>query len=291
MSDQKIKVKVLGSAQDAGVPQVNCYCDRCQAARQNPGLRRYAASLAIILPDNFGWYLLDATPDLPEQLDLLHTDCPDLGLMRGIFLTHAHIGHYTGLMYLGKEAASSQGILVWAGAGMGDLLRHSAPWSQLVQLGNIHLEGLIPNQSVMLPGGACISPWLVPHRNELSETFAFHVAGPNRKMLFLPDLDRWEQWERSLPEVAQSVDYLLLDATFFSAAELIARGRSYAQIPHPLVRETMALLQPVVDTGKTQVIFIHLNHTNPLLQAGSPELSELLQRGFRVAYEGMEITL
>jgi pyrroloquinoline quinone biosynthesis protein B len=289
MTSQSITVKVLGTAQDAGVPQANCYCEYCQTARENPAQRRFAAALALILPCNWGWYLLEATPHLPEQLAMLHAARPELGLMRGVFLTHAHIGHYTGLMYLGKEAIASEGIPVWAGQGLQALLRHSAPWSQLVQTENIMLQPLQPEQPVSLPAGLSITPWAVPHRNEFAETFAFLVSGPRRRLLFLPDLDCWEQWERSLPDIARQVDYLFLDGTFFAADELAARGRDYAQVPHPLVRDTMDLLQPVVDAGHTGVYFFHFNHTNPLLQRDSDEVHEVLRRGFHVAAEGMEL--
>ncbi len=288
---ENIRVKILGTAQDAGVPQANCYCDHCQAARQHTANRRYAAAMALILPGEKRWYLLEATPDLPEQLALLHATSPELGLMNGVFLTHAHIGHYAGLMYLGKEAISAQEVPVWAGAGLENLIRSSAPWSQLVDLGNISLQTLQPDHPVRLPSGLSITPWLVPHRNEFAETFAFQVSGPRHRLLFLPDLDRWEQWERSLLDVAKDFDYLFLDGTFFSTDELSARGRDYSQIPHPLIRDTMDRLQPVVDAGHTGIYFFHLNHTNPLLAAHGPEMHELLGRGFHVAREGMELSL
>lgn len=288
---ENIRVKILGTAQDAGVPQANCYCDHCRAARQRTENRRYAAAMALILPGDKGWYLLEATPDLPEQLALLHAVSPELGLMNGVFLTHAHIGHYAGLMYLGKEAISAQGVPVWAGAGLESLLRSSAPWSQLVSLSNISLQTLQPDRPIRLPAGLSITPWLVPHRNEFAETFAFQVAGPRRQLLFLPDLDRWEHWGRSLPDAAKTFDYLFLDGTFFSVDELTARGRDYLQTPHPLVLDTMDLLQPLVDAGNTEVYFFHLNHTNPLLDANGPEMCELLKRGFHVATEGMELLL
>jgi len=288
---ESIRVKILGTAQDAGVPQANCYCNHCQAARQRTENRRYAAAMAIILPGDRGWYLLEATPDLPEQLAALHAVSPELGLMQGVFLTHAHIGHYSGLMYLGKEAISAREVPVWAGVGLQSLIRSSAPWSQLVSLGNISLQTLQPDLAVQLPAGVSIAPWLVPHRNEFAETFAFQVSGPRRRLLFLPDLDRWEQWDRSLLDVARDFDYLFLDGTFFSADELTARGRDYSQVPHPLIRDTMDRLQPAVDAGHNGIYFFHLNHTNPLLTVHSPEMRTLLERGFHVASEGMELSL
>jgi pyrroloquinoline quinone biosynthesis protein B len=159
----------------------------------------------------------------------------------------------------------------------------------LVQLGNIHLVPLLPETAVKLPE-VQVTPWLVPHRNEFAETFAFLLQGPKKRLLYLPDLDRVELWERPLVEVARGLDYLLLDATFYSVAELAARGRDYAEIPHPLVVKTMQLLQPVVQTGHCRVIFTHLNHTNPLLEAGE-EAKDLLTRGFLIAEEGMELKL
>jgi len=256
----------------------------------NPAKRVLVASLALITPQSDGWHLVDATPHLPEQLDLMHESYPNLGLMESVFLTHAHIGHYTGLMYLGKEAVSASNIVVWCGQRMGDILKNHVPWRQLVDLNNIRPVVMHDNQAIRLSHELSVTPLLVPHRNEFSETYGFIIQGPHKRLLYVPDIDRWEAWDRGLLSVANSVDYCLLDATFFSVDELAARGRDYATIPHPLVKSTMDLLQSAADNGK-HISFIHINHTNPLLRADSAASRELASRGFYVAKQGDEFYL
>ena len=289
MSEFTSKIRILGIAQDAGVPQAGCYCIICAGAREDPSLRRHAASLALIEPGQGRWHLCEATPDLPAQLHMMKEAYPNLGVMDSVFLTHAHIGHYAGLMYLGREAMATQGIKVYAGEGMTRLLSNSAPWQQLVSLGNIALQGLSCGHPIVLSPTLSVTPLEVPHRNEYAETFGFIIKGPTRKALFIPDIDRWEQASFDTTHLAAQMDYCLIDATFFDSAEL--PGRDLREIPHPFASHSMDLLQPLVDKGQTQVIFIHLNHSNPLLLSNSPQFKETLRREFKVAYEGMELEL
>jgi len=141
--DNTVTLRILGIAQDAGVPQVGCYCSTCSSARRDQYLKRHAVSLALMEPGQGRWHLFEATPDLPTQLHMMKEAYPNLGIMDSIFLTHAHIGHYAGLMYLGREAMSTQGIKVHAGEGMTKLLTAGPPWQQLVALGNIALHSLV----------------------------------------------------------------------------------------------------------------------------------------------------
>ena len=84
--------------------------------------------------------MFDATPDMTAQLEHLNTIDTGLAFMpNGIFLTHAHIGHYTGLMYLGKEAINANCIPVYTMPRMNDFLKRNGPWNQLVLLDNIEL--------------------------------------------------------------------------------------------------------------------------------------------------------
>jgi pyrroloquinoline quinone biosynthesis protein B len=126
----------------------------------------------------------------------------------------------------------------------------------------------------------------VPHRDEDADTVAYAVAGPSRKLLWLPDIDKWEKWDQRIEDVLKTVDAAFLDGTFFSADEI--PGRSIAEIPHPLVPETVSRLRNVgLAAG---VFFVHLNHTNRLLRdLGS--VRQLREKGFQVAFEGQRLPL
>ncbi len=203
-------------------------------------------------------YMIDTTPDFPAQLRALTGGAPP----DGIFLTHAHIGHYTGLMYLGKEAMATKGVPVYGTERMNAFLKDNGPWNLLVENGYVALRALEPDVAIELPGGLRITPMLVPHRDEFTDTVGFLIEGPRAKALFIPDIDKWEKWNRSLRELANEVDYLLVDGTFASMDEL--PGRDISQVPHPLMSETRAFLE---DT-RAKLWFIHLNHSNPALVDG-----------------------
>lgn len=285
-----VSLVILGSGQDAGVPQANCYCDNCKQLRDSDR-RRYAAALAVVDSEAGEWHLIDATPDLPEQLHLMHQLHPSLGIMSNVLITHGHIGHYAGLMFLGREVMAAQRVPVWAGRQMQSVLQSHLPWSQLVRLQNISLQQLSHAEKVALGRQIRVTPLEVPHRNEYSETFGFLIEGPNHKALYIPDIDSWHSWKIDVQRMAQQVDYCIVDATFFSACELRkVRGRDIREVPHPAVTETIDLLQPAVDSG-TQVVLIHLNHTNPLVCGHSKERAQVESKGFKVAEEGMELEL
>jgi pyrroloquinoline quinone biosynthesis protein B len=203
--------------------------------------------------------MIDATPDFPEQLHALTGGkAPD-----GIFLTHGHIGHYTGLMYLGKEAMATADVPVYGTRRMIAFLRKNAPWSALVDDRRIAPHVIEPDEAVEIAGGVRITPLLVPHRDEFTDTVGYLIEGPRAKILFIPDIDKWQKWSRNLRELADQVDVLLVDGTFSSMEEL--PGRDITEIPHPLMTETRAL----VAGTKAKLWFIHLNHSNPALVEGA----------------------
>jgi pyrroloquinoline quinone biosynthesis protein B len=283
-----VRAVVLGIAQDGGLPHIGCSQPACVAARRDPARRERVAALGLIDDATGKRFLIDATPDLPSQLESLNggrrsrTPADRRRPVDGILLTHAHVGHYTGLMYLGREALGAQGVPVYATPRMARVLRENAPWSQLVALGNIELRELAPERELPLTAGLRVVARQVPHRDELSDTVGFVVRGPRRSLLYVPDIDKWERWERALEDEVAGVDLAFLDGTFSAADEV--PGRSLAEIPHPLVSETIARLAVRPALG-TRVLFIHLNHTNPLLwdAARRRELKE-----FRVAQDGEE---
>lgn len=283
---------VLGIAQDAGMPQVGCYAERCERARQrsNP---RFAASLALVAPDQNRYYLVDATPDITRQLDLI--DEPGFreraGARRpfdGIFLTHAHIGHYAGLAVLGREGLGIAPTTTYCTARLAEYLRTNGPWELMVREGRLDLREVTPNAWFRVDAQLEARALLVPHRPEYSDTVAWMFRGPTQTLLYLPDIDSWEAWELDVAEVVAEVDVALLDASFYSASEV--PGRNIEDIPHPLVPHSMDLLQDRVDAGD-RVVFTHLNNTNPAIFEDSPEAAEVRRRGFEIATEGQRIPL
>ncbi|MEM9022136.1 MAG: MBL fold metallo-hydrolase [Bacteroidota bacterium] len=265
---------VLGIAQDAGYPQVNCRKNCCRQVTEQGG--EPVACLALIDPDQQRYWLFDATPDFREQVAAVHQLFGSNGppTLAGIFLTHAHIGHYTGLMQLGREVMGAREVPVYAMPRMQDFLRHNGPWDQLVNLENIRLMPLHADSAIQLAPDIRVTPLPVPHRDEYSETVGFRIQGAQRSALFIPDIDKWAQWERQVANEVALVDVAFLDGTFFADDEL--PGRNMAEIPHPFVAESMAHMASWPASERAKVHFIHFNHTNPLLQPDS-EASRTLE--------------
>jgi len=285
MSDSPFLL-VLGIAQDAGVPQAGCARSCCRAARRDARLRRHASSLAIVDPRAGRRWLIDITPDYREQLEALDRRAGGAGLA-GIFLTHAHVGHYAGLIHLGREAQDARGIPVHAMPRMRRFLRRNAPWEQLVTLGNIALAPLAAGRPVRLAPGLTVTALRVPHRSEYTETVGFRIAGPRRAALWIPDIDDWKRLRPSIESLIASVDVAWLDGTFWDAREL--PGRDISEVPHPLLSETVARLAALPPRERAKIRFIHLNHTNPALRPGTPEQRVIERAGMRMECEGTRI--
>ena len=275
-------------AQDAGYPQIGAVQEYA-AVEVGQRTRQRVVALGLVDEKAQQKFLFEATPDLPEQLYSLNHFWPTPGtLPTGIFLTHGHIGHYTGLMYLGREASGASAIPVYAMPRMASFLTTNAPWSQLVALHNMQLKPLQADQEIMLNAHLKVKPFLVPHRDEFTETVGFEITGAHKKAVFIPDIDKWAKWKRNLSDVLKRADYVLLDATFYRDGEL---ARPMAEVPHPFVEETIKLLQNLPPAERDKVYFIHFNHTNPLLQPDSPERRAVLGQGFHVAEEGLVLDL
>ncbi len=272
---------VLGTAQDAGHPQMGCTRSCCESAWVGAGHR--VSSVGIVDPDTGTHWILDATPDFPAQQHSLP------GTLGGVFPTHAHMGHYTGLMYLGREAMGARDVPVWVMPRMKTFLSENGPWEQLVSLGNIHLSELADGVSVRLSERLTITPLQVPHRDEYSETVGFIVRGPARAILYLPDIDKWDRWDTPIESLIRSVDRAWLDGTFYDNSEL--PGRDMTQIPHPFIVESMARFETLSPKDRARVHFIHLNHTNPALNQTSEARRVIGQAGFHVAEAGDRIEL
>ncbi|MFK8046503.1 MAG: MBL fold metallo-hydrolase [Crocinitomicaceae bacterium] len=276
---------ILGNVQDAGSPHAACKKECCKALFENPDPTRKVISLGLIDPTDSTNYLFEATPDMTSQMKHLaelgnsHKEVPD-----AIFLTHAHIGHYTGLMYLGKEAMNAKAVKVYAMPNMANYLTNNGPWSQLVTNQNIALSPLKSDSTIQLNQSIKVIPFVVPHRDEYSETVGYKIIGPNKSALFIPDIDKWSKWEKDIIEEVRQVDYAFIDATFYDDAEI--NNRDISEIPHPFIIETMALFKNEPKEEKNKIYFIHLNHTNLALRFDSDQLKTILENGFHVGEFG-----
>lgn len=282
---------VLGIAQDAGYPQAGCTKNCCKNVWQTPVDKKLAVSLGVVDKTAHKKWMIEATPDFREQLKLLdHYQQSASMLPQGIFLTHGHIGHYTGLMHLGREAIGAKNVKVYAMPRMKAYLTQNGPWSQLVKLNNISLQSIYADSSVQLSPQVQVTPIQVPHRDEFTETVGYKIQGSKKTVLFIPDINKWQTWKIKLSDILKTVEVALLDGTFYKNGEIPNRDMSL--IPHPFVEETIQLLKNLPPSEKAKVHFIHFNHTNPLIRAGSKERQEVItQQGFNIAQEGQIIHL
>ena len=279
-------VVVLGIGQDAGVPQMGCDSPFCQKAWKNSKLRQMVSSIALVNPAKTERWIFDATPDLPEQFQLLKNITGDYSNnLAGIFLTHAHIGHYTGLIYLGRESMNSKDVKVYAMPRMKQMLETNAPWSQLVSIKNIALQPIENKQNIQIAESIYVKPLLVPHRDEFSETVGYKIISNSNSLVFIPDIDKWQKWSEKLEDVVKASDYVLIDGTFYADGEI---NRPMSEVPHPFVSETAAILKDLPMSEKNKVYFIHFNHSNPLVQGNKRKIAELKKQGFNITFQGQK---
>ena len=269
-------VIVLGIAQDGGAPHAGCTKECCEEKWDNPTQHARVSSIGIVDPVTKESWIIDATPDFALQLTALDNQ------LSGIFLTHAHIGHYTGLIHLGREVMGAKEVPVYAMPRMKQFLETNGPWNQLVNLGNISIQEINDNGVVQLNERLSIVPFLVPHRDEYSETVGYKVQGPNKSLIFIPDIDKWDKWESNIKELVEDNDYSLLDGTFYDINEL--PGRDMSKIPHPFIIETMEIFEDSI--YRNSIHFIHLNHTNPALNKNSNEYKKIIYNGFNIVERG-----
>ena len=276
-------IYVLGIAQDAGYPQTGCKKSCCQRYWKGNQKMKSPVCLAIVDAETEEVWMIEASPDIKSQLQQLQAHLPfTMENPKGILLTHAHIGHYVGLTQIGREVMGLHKLPVFAMPRMSEFLRHNGPWSQLVTLENIALQGLRADSIVYLNDNLHITPFLVPHRDEYSETVGFRISGPDKEVVFIPDIDKWEKWDLSIIDLIAGTDYAFIDGTFYDGDEL--PNRNMAEIPHPFITESIAYFSKLNNQEKEKIHFIHFNHTNPLIW---DEQSRTFVRelGFNVAEE------
>jgi pyrroloquinoline quinone biosynthesis protein B len=290
-------VLVLGTAQDGGIPHLGCYTGNCAAARENPLRRRFVTSILLCDPRDGRRWLFDCTPDLIEQMGNAegHPSTRKTGgavrppLCDGIFLTHAHMGHYAGLLELGREAYVSKELPTYCTSRFGEFLTKNGPWSLLVEEKRIVLNELKEGAKVELAPDLSVVPFKVPHRDEFSDTVGFEIHGPDKTLVYLPDIDKWEKWDRRIEDVIAGCDFALLDGCFFADGEV--RGRSMKDIPHPFIVESIERFGPLPLQQRTKVWFTHLNHTNPAADDHTDARQTVIEASVHVLDEGRMFAL
>ena len=285
-----VSLVILGTVQDGGSPHIGCKRECCSELFDNPDPTRMVVSLGVVDRAQNKTYLFEATPDISRQLKFLKRYAQNSKeTPHGIFLTHAHIGHYAGLLFLGREALGGNNVPVYTMPKMKSFLETNGPWDQLVALKNITLEPIYDKEVLELTPSLSVVPFRVPHRDEYSETVGYKIIGPNKKALFIPDIDKWEKWESSIVRELKTVDYAFLDATFYDGEEI--NTRDIAEIPHPFVIESMTQFQSLSKSEKAKIHFIHFNHTNPLLNPKSKAFKKTTNAGYHVAQFLQEFAL
>lgn len=290
LPENQVTAVLLGTMQDGGLPHIGCRCHRCTAAFQSPERGAYAACLALVdkRRKQPAVWLIDATPDIKWQLDLLAVELGPhplrAGRLRqpdGIFLTHAHMGHTGGLPQLGPEAMAVQKLPIYGTAALMSLLQATRLWEPLLTC--LALKPLAVGEAYSLAPDLAITPLAVPHRDEWGAgTVAYEIRGPLRSLLYVPDIDSWEAWPEAVSALS-TVDAAIVDASFYSAAELGGRD----PVAHPLVTDTIQRFKQIPG----QLILTHFNHTNPILDMGSHERESVLASGALPASEGMTFQL
>ena len=271
---------VLGTLQDGGSPHMGCLKSCCATERPND----YVVSLGVI--DESKHFLFDASPDIVSQTNYLQSISPAKELE--IFLTHAHMGHYVGLIHLGRESANTKKTPVYARPRMAIFLRNNGPWSQLISLENISIQPIQNKTPVLVSPRLKVTPLVVPHRDEFSETVGYLIAGQSKRALYVPDIDKWDLWDTDINALVTNVDYAFIDATFFEDGEI---PRPMSEVPHPYVEESVARFRTLRDEDKNKIYFIHLNHTNPARDSDFQGRIALEKEGYHFASFGMRFSL
>ena len=280
-------VTLLGTAQDGGRPQPGCQRPCC--ADLEAADVRHPVSLGITDEHGRG-HLIEATRAMGEQLKMWGH--PPL---QSVLLTHAHFGHVDGLGLFGRETLNARGLNLYASSSMLSLIDNTPQWALMMEQGvftpvlrfNRQRTCALRTPHCRSCGGSASGRTLRHAR--------VHRAWTESLLLFLPDHDRWQETldHHGAPSIrswltALEVDIALIDGTFWSADELSSRTQH--EVPHPPVSETLERLGPRLE-GDPEIVFIHMNHTNPIHRLDSDEHAKVQALGWSVGEQGMTFTL
>ena len=281
----------LGTAQDGGYPHVGCIDSCCKKVEKNPHLKRLIASISVVDLRKEKFWIIDISPDINDQLRILskyikQRDYPSLS---GIFLTHAHIGHYAGLLHLGLESLNLSNVPIYVFPRMKSFLNSSLVFKQLIDNKNIILKDMNDDIGIKLTDNIYVTAFFVPHRNEFSETVGYRINTKKKTIIYIPDIDSWEDWDTDLNELIKKNDILILDGTFYTKSEI--KNRDIKKIPHPSIKDSMAIMDSNTIKEKNKIYFTHLNHTNKVLDKKSKEYNNVITSGYNILGDKKIFTL
>ena len=159
-------------------------------------------------------------------------------------------------------------------------LNDSLIFRQLIDNKNIILKDMNDQVDIKLTKNVSIGAFSVPHRNELSETVGYRIKSRKKTIIYIPDIDSWEDWSTSLNELIKNNDILILDGTFYTKSEI--KKRDIKKIPHPSIENTMSIMDSNTMDEKNKIYFTHLNHTNKVLDETSKEYRKVITSGYNI---------
>jgi pyrroloquinoline quinone biosynthesis protein B len=278
-----IRIRILGSAAGGGLPQWNCLCPNCAATRKGEIAPQTQSSVAFSTDDQ-RWFLVNASPDLPRQIESTPALQPRPGSLRnspiaGVLLTNADLDHTLGLLLLRQQQTP---VLVYAS----DATRSALDWLELL----LHPFGGSTWRTASGDFNS-LSNGLAFRAIELHKSNAFQLRDEvsGRAALIAPVVG---ELTAELRDAINTSHVILFDGTFWNDDELraVRRGaRSAREMNHlPIGDSSLALLR---HSPARRKIYMHINNTNPILMPGSRERALVQQAGIEVACDGLEIIL
>lgn len=308
-----IRILVLGAAAGGGFPQWNSNSDACRRARAGDPAAPPATQASIaVSADGSRWFIINAAPDLREQINREKTLHPSEGLrsspIAGVILTNGDVDAVAGLLHLRERTP----FVVYAHPRIFDVLDEN-PIFRVLAADVVTRQAFSPNESLSLrdhdgsESGLQMTPFSVPGKvalykedakrgadfgTEEGDTIGLEITdGRGARMLYIANC------AGVTPELRQRIngaDLLFFDGTLWRDDEMIVRGegqKTGQRMGHLSMsgdNGAMAALQGV-EVGRR--VFIHINNTNPALLSDSPERRELEKAGWSVAFDGMSIEL
>jgi pyrroloquinoline quinone biosynthesis protein B len=275
-----VRVRVLGSAAGGGFPQWNCHCDTCEAARTGERARPRTQSSLAIRGDDGPWFLVNASPDLRQQLETLRPERADgirASPIAGVLVTDAEIDHTAGLLLLRESPAP---VRVFGDARVEQAL-HDTLLRMLGRFCGVDWQAMEAEREVPLAG-------FTAERFDVGRASGFTFRD-GAVVTYAPALARLD--DAVVARLAAS-DLVLVDGTFWREDEIPRLGissRGARDMGHvPLSGGTLELLAGLERPRK---VLVHINNTNPILLEDSPEREAVVRAGVEVAYDGLEVEL